>query len=76
MPDNPPPEVMKKLFGKPVDLDMAEIVSLDSYPPDGAALRFRIPDGQELVVRIRAEDAHTLATMFGVVSARLRGPET
>lgn len=75
MPETPPPEIMQKLFGQSVDMDMAELISLDRYAPDGAALRFRVPDGQELVVRIRTEDVHTLADMFGIVSKQLQGPE-
>ena len=75
MPEKLPPEVMQRLFGESVDLDMTELISLDFYPPDGAALRFRIPDGQELVVRIRAKDVSTLADMFAIVNERLQGPK-
>lgn len=68
-----PPEALKKLFGSPVELDLAEILGVEAYPPEGVALRFRIPDGQVIVLRIRIAEVRRLQSMFGHEAKRFPG---
>jgi hypothetical protein len=69
-----PPEALKNLFGNPVELDLTEILGVEAYPPEGVALRFRIPDGQVIVLRIRIAEVRRLQSMFEREAKRFPGP--